>query len=359
MNTVVVLGAGASYGEDLEKRYPEARPHRTPLTNGFFDLDLLTDIGYLDVASHLDAVLDYVRERNLIQEDLGYGRWKRLDLEQLFTSIEVEREFQNPESDQGARLTIVRNQLVRHIRKVLGQCTRGARGKYHSQLKSLLQQDDSVITFNWDLLMDQTFTNLGAGGDQYSNSIHRLAITSNALNSDQLSPGEGLYLKLHGSLSWFRCGNRHCLSRGQVFASNAVVDADLNAGDEETTCWQCGSTMDPVIIPPLLRKPIAEDAVIRSAWGMAREKLLNASQVIVVGFSAPPTDFYAHWLLRSTVGRRPDVWVEVVNPSNDETDPNNAAFEERMGSIFLRGYGRSCRFFSDIEAAMSCARRAH
>lgn len=144
-----------------------------------------------------------------------------------------------------------------------------------------------------------------------------------------------------------------------MFASNAVVDAEWNAGDEEIACGKCGSAMNPVIIPPLLRKPIAEDSVIRSAWGMAREKLLNASQVIVVGFSAPPTDFYAHWLLRSTAGRRPDLWVEVVNPSNDEGNPNHALFKERMASIFLRGYGSRFRRFSDIEAAIECAKAAH
>jgi hypothetical protein len=356
MNTVFVLGAGASYGEEIEKRYPEARPHRTPLTNGFFDLELLREIGYSEAENRLQEVLEYARERNLICEDFGHGRWKSLDLEQLFTSIEVEREFQNPESDEGARLTIIRNQLVRHIRRVIGQCTKGARGKYYSILRKLLKDDDSVITFNWDLLMDQAFTTMDMSANHYSNFIHRLEIETHSFRPGEFSSGDGLYLKLHGSLNWFRCGNRHCPSGGKVFASNPVVDAEMNAAEEEVMCWQCESVMTTVIIPPLLRKPIAEDAVIRAAWGMAREKLLNAAQVIVIGFSAPPTDFYAHWLLRSTVGRRPDAWVEVVNPSNDVGHRDHALLKERMESIFLRGYGKSFRYFSEVEAAVEFAR---
>jgi len=37
----------------------------------------------------------------------------------VFTALEVEREFHNPESDEGARLLLLRNALVRFIRRVL------------------------------------------------------------------------------------------------------------------------------------------------------------------------------------------------------------------------------------------------
>jgi hypothetical protein len=107
--------------------------------------------------------------------------------------------------------------------------------------------------------------------------------------------------------------------------------------------------MRPVIIPPLLRKPVTEDSVIRSAWGLARERLMAASKVVLIGFSAAPTDFYASWLLRSTVGTREGVTIEVINPQNEESREGHSEFKRRMESIFLRGYGSELREFSQIE----------
>jgi hypothetical protein len=116
--------------------------------------------------------------------------------------------------------------------------------------------------------------------------------------------------------------------------------------------------MNPVVIPPLLRKPIVDDSVIRSIWGLAREKLLEAENVIVIGYSAPATDFYAAWLLRSTVGRRSGASVEVINPCNDKDHPGHAQFKQRMDSVFMHGYGDKLRHFSEIETAIESAERA-
>jgi hypothetical protein len=44
--------------------------------------------------------------------------------------------------------------------------------------------------------------------------------------------------------------------------------------------------MNPIIVAPLLRKPIVEDAAIRSAWGLAPMKFESASRVVAIGFSA-------------------------------------------------------------------------
>ncbi len=103
--------------------------------------------------------------------------------------------------------------------------------------------------------------------------------------------------------------------------------------------------MNPIIVPPVLRKSITDDPVIRSAWGLARRKLIEASRIVVIGFSAAPTDFYASWLLRSTVGVRNHVRIDVINPSNDRDEGEHEEFRKRMSLIFPRDYDFSgCRF---------------
>ncbi|MHB2008159.1 MAG: hypothetical protein ACYCOX_08925, partial [Acidobacteriaceae bacterium] len=226
--------------------------------------------------------------------------------------------------------------------------TEGARGKYYHSLVKSLANEDSIITFNWDLLLDREFLDQGLICRQYANFFHRAPL---ALPENILAPyvqGEGLFLKLHGSLNWFRCGNQRCPSNGLMLSTNPRADSDLNTPETQILCWQCGSDLNPIIIPPLLRKPITDDPIIRSTWGLAKEALSSASRVVVVGFSAAPTDFYTHWLLRSTVGASADVLIEVINPDNEADRTDHSAFRSRMESIFLRGYGSSRFYFSQI-----------
>jgi hypothetical protein len=114
-------------------------------------------------------------------------------------------------------------------------------------------------------------------------------------------------------------------------------------------CLSCGSEMLPLLIPPLLHKPISDNGTIRAIWGLARQRLEVASKLVLVGFSAAPTDFYAAWLVRSTVGVRNDVEVFVVNPDNDPQALGNAEFNRRMGELFPRGFDARFRNFSQID----------
>jgi hypothetical protein len=118
-------------------------------------------------------------------------------------------------------------------------------------------------------------------------------------------------------------------------------------------CPSCGSERLPVLVPPLLHKPIADNGIIRSVWGLARHRLQIASRVVVIGFSAAPTDFYAAWLLKSTVGVRDGVAVFVINPSNDPASATNGAFNARMTEIFPKGFDTRFRTFSQIDEVVA------
>src|SRR5258708_4272347 len=112
MSRVFVIGAGASFGESL-KSLPGApadlRFHAPPVTNGFFRKNLLNSLGYTSADPYFEKVVDHIRCSRNIRDPFGEGEWERLDLEEILTAVEVEREFENPESDRGVELLLVRN----------------------------------------------------------------------------------------------------------------------------------------------------------------------------------------------------------------------------------------------------------
>jgi len=334
--------------QDPPEGHPELHSHPPPMTNGFFAKDLLEALAYPEAEQDFGEVVDYIRATKLLTDEFGEGSWKTIDLEEVFTSLEIGREFQNSESDESALLLLTRNKLVRYIRRIIGLCTQYTYGEHYRRLARALDPNDTVITFNWDLLLDQEFLPYNLLAHPYSkffNTIQPEEVTVNYQN-----PGSGLYLKLHGSLNWFRCGNHKCQGSAKIkFHGNTQSCLSVNQGIGEVSCEQCGSDMSPVIVPPLLRKPVGEDSAIRSAWGLARTRLATASKVVVIGFSASPTDFYASWLLRSTVGIRKAAKVVVVNPGNQA----NQAFRNRMDAIFLSGYDSSLHTFSQINEVLS------
>jgi hypothetical protein len=147
--------------------------------------------------------MQYVRRTRLVEDRFGEGKWQTINLEEVFTALEVEPEFQNTESALAGHLLLARNELVHYIRRIIGFCTQGTFGNYYKALAETINPNDSVITFNWDLLLDQKFLEpiTGILTKQYSKSFTTAQAAEGIRR--RFGPGEGFYLKLHGSLNWF------------------------------------------------------------------------------------------------------------------------------------------------------------
>lgn len=280
MSVIFVLGAGASHGESLtvidRNPPPPAYAAAPPLTNGFFGQELFESIHYPGATAEADfpAAFDHIRKSRLLTEAVGTSGWKELDLEQIFTSVELERTFSNPESDRAAKATLVRNQLVRYIQRILSLCTQFCYGKHYRRLTSAAAADAdcTIITFNWELLLDQELLGVSDTGVapklQYDNFW--VLTTGNSLSGRSTpilmgTPGrQGMFLKMHGSLNWFLCGNPRC-SRSSKIAidldTQLALSRTMGIGSPE--CLSCGSEMLPLLIPPLLHKPISDHGIIR------------------------------------------------------------------------------------------------
>src|SRR5271157_1330937 len=142
MSVVFAFGAGASYGERLEplSNEPMGQPKNSaapPLSTGFFSKGLFDSIGYGSNQAEKDfkQVFEYIQESFAVSEALGEGRWAELNIEEVFTSVELRREFMEPEGDAWARATVIRNDLARYLWRVISYCTQSKRGLYYGKLK--------------------------------------------------------------------------------------------------------------------------------------------------------------------------------------------------------------------------------
>lgn len=369
MGVAFILGAGASFGESLTPLPPPpgAPPPNTalpPLQTGFFARSLYQSIGYsLDEADRDYAeVFAYIRNKWLMREPPDEKLFETLSIEDVFTSIEIDREFHGPESDQGAFLTLARNKLVRYIQRIIGFCTEYKSAEYTKRLVSALEINDTVLTFNWDLLADQALLDPSSrSASLYTNFlilVHgREPVTIKGIGTIGAiigPPGrEPLFLKLHGSLNWFQCTNSRCPNNAD-FELETNIQGCLYAveGIGVRYCDRCGSEMIPLLVPPIAQKPISDNRIIRSAWGFARQRLATARKVVVIGLSFAPTDFYARWLFRFTVGVRDNVEVFVVNPSNGDRE-----FRDRMDGIFIRGYNCDFHRLDQLDAILDRVER--
>ena len=366
MSTVYIVGAGGSHGDTIKVRDAKdsATPTRPPLICGFFRREMLESIGYGPERAEEDYpdAFEWIRVEAPTTDGKPVGEppWDQINLEEIFTAVELRREFEAPESSAGAHLRIVRNQLVGYISRVLALCTQNCYGEFSRRLVSKLDSYDSLFTFNWDLLLDEPFTIA-----KYPNAVHLNNFLSSLVARDAyevMSPGgaAGLFLKLHGSLNWFLCTNPKCKFASEIQVENDTQHCLLRAAGIRSAsytfavdlgCSHCGSATAPLIVPPLVRKPIAEDTTIRAIWGLARKKLELAERMVLIGFSAAPTDFFVSWLLRSPVLNRPTMDVVVVNPLNDpKAGRRHDDFMERMRWLSPYKLDTKFREFAELEA---------
>jgi hypothetical protein len=370
MIVVFVFGAGASHGDQLVPLFddPMRQPSNSaapPLATGFFSKALYDSIGYAASEAERDfgPMFKHIRESFAIPDAVGEGRWADLNIEEVFTNVELLREFLGRDGDAWAEATVARNDLARYLWRIISLCTQRKRGVYYQKVKSLIDRhvDASILNFNWDLILDQEFMERVGLGWGISPGPYGNFDTIVLGREGVLTGGHGrwpLYLKLHGSLNWLQCTNQLCPS---ALGVTVLTDTQLCLaramglpGSGTVICNQCGAETIPLLVPPILKKPVIEKGVIRAIWGQARYRLELASKVVIIGFSATPSDFYAAWLFRSTVGARPvhPVEIFVVNPMNSPDHPDHESFRKRMTSIFPRGYNSDFQLFSQVDSIL-------
>jgi hypothetical protein len=315
---VVLFGAGATRGGLRSNKLPP------PVDADFFEIaGQIKGHGTLKLAR---KVLGDVRTL--------YGKIFDIGLENYYRDIETRAKIStfaksaNKPRDWKQR----QENLEELIRRVVVHTTCESKANHlapvrstaHTDILSKLKEGDCVLTFNYDLLIEESFgttkvwTPIGGYGDNVHgvsgewcrNWLQKRGGTGSTHSSIRL-------LKLHGSVNWTLYKTGQIKLKDRPF----VVRTRGKSAVFETVS----------ILPPGLNKRIDRNPY-KQLWREARLKLERCNSIIVIGYSLPEADVLAKALFAEVVRLRSarKRYVKQLHLA----DPNNSV-KQKFVELFV------------------------
>jgi hypothetical protein len=195
---------------------------------------------------------------------------------------------------------------------------------------------DSVITLNYDLVLESSLAATGYQPDYY------IGVTP--------AEGQRTYcvpvLKLHGSINWGVCERCNRVTARTEFAKQASSRGGLS-------CPHCGKdSAHLLIIPPSWDKSEHKD-VTKSVWSKAAKELTSATRICVIGYSMPETDVFYKYLLTLALAENPRLYRFIVvdlkpNAGRESVGEGGARpLRDRYADLLQKGFQRRRFLFYD------------
>lgn len=148
---------------------------------------------------------------------------------------------------------------------------------------------DSVVTSNWDILVDRALHQaFGTGAGDYGTPISWLD-PKGVKNGKKRPP----LLKLHGSLNWLQC--RRC----QTLYADPTSNVALGEFDDAAPlghCRECGFRLSTLMVTPSFLKDY-KNSHLGAVWNSSLRALCRSSEWIFVGYSLPADDVHIKTML--------------------------------------------------------------
>jgi hypothetical protein len=150
-------------------------------------------------------------------------------------------------------------------------------------VERVMSERAAVISFNWDLILDQKLFGDDIGAESYG------------LEADRGT--QPILLKPHGSLNWYRGPTAKFLAedkRTLIYPGQAVEQ--VHAFRPYRLPRSSRREYMPLIIPPVYGKTF-EFAVFKKIWQRCVSVLSTTQKVIFLGYSLPDADLHAKFIL--------------------------------------------------------------
>ena len=207
-------------------------------------------------------------------------------------------------------------------------------------------QSVSVLTFNYDIALDVALWTTGR-------------LIDYCLIADDPYPGHRERLdvmKLHGSVNWTVCPKCGV----QAFPIDAFVRDHFRSGDARAhlafrepldmfhSCEAFVRGNGAVIVPPTWNKFRGHQQIV-NVWQRAAKHLQEARNILVIGYSLPPSDQFFRYLYGlGTVSdaRIQRFWVFDIEP-RDKPNGVEFRFRELLGAVVRPRFRYDPRGFND------------
>ncbi|MBO8137776.1 MAG: hypothetical protein H0Z40_06535 [Desulfotomaculum sp.] len=299
MNTVYILGAGASAG------YKGSYIGETsPVSKNFFQKAVkVMNLHNIKGRKFNDKSLTYNNLFSFIEKLWGVDlkdiamKKAEIDMEEVLTLLHIEIK-ENPNCNT---LKKACQEYMLLMALTFDKILTGPPCPYHKKIADNLKAGDVVISFNYELLMDNALMISGKWGPEDGYGVKCSLLYSNNIQSAKFNPSLVKLLKLHGSLNWL-----YCTECDQLFTSIEHAGQSprfiCNHSDKVLCAHKgCRHTLLPIIIPPTMMKNYDSMPFTQKLWRSARSALAGAEHIIVIGYSFPPTDFRTKWLFRKAM----------------------------------------------------------
>jgi hypothetical protein len=188
----------------------------------------------------------------------------------------------------------------------------------------LLKAGDTIISFNWDILHESALWHAGKWhfADGYG-------FPARDAPKEVRSPIK--VFKLHGSVNWAQKSD-HDLAPEIEYKRDFFADA---ADDDQTFSKRIyGPNDGRYLIVPTYLKDLSSNRLLLRIWEQARAALVDAEQLVAVGFSLNEADAAARHLFASVLDRNAGIReVVVISPDPIEWDKLRYRFDKKCRTI--------------------------
>lgn len=137
-------------------------------------------------------------------------------------------------------------------------------------------------------------------------------------------------IKLHGSINWLYSG---------MTPIDPIYCKNFDRNQEEDCL---SSDLKTFIVPPVLDKNSQYfNTVLKALWRNAYDKLCNAENIYIYGFSFSPTDLSIRFLFQNAIENNPSANIYVINTQSATQKDNANYLVNRYESVFGKG---KCNF---------------
>lgn len=310
MSKIFVFGAGAS------KEYESVKGISVPVDKCFWgeaDCIIAEAIQKNGTGPQIenDRHLDYAKITGNLKT------WYKINRLQDLNKFGLEKIFSDVEENHPCHLKDFKRLLEWVLFYIIRSIDQNSAPTHYAFAKNMLQPGDSIITFNYDVIIDQTIMDVtqeenskiqwhpsSGYGLSFSGYINQLTPSLRATILPLANAvSDVLIFKLHGSLGW-------------IVGKDDALALYLKSRNNKICLAQKGHLSGSFfIVPPLRNKQFPE--WIEKIWRDAEECLARADQVFCIGYSFPKTDSKAVNMFKRACK---DKLVNIILPEIDQNE---------------------------------------